>query len=175
MKITQEELERRLKGNQNLLNKLSIVPSEKGTRGNDSENRNNAGRKEEIPNAPASLRVVAGILAKAENNSAAVARKLELTPGQVRYAEKTKETALTEKQVQDLALTRLMDTLGLLTIDRIEDEKPKDIASIAANLSRVHTNLKPKESGDGNSVNIMIYAPKQRSEKEYEVLEVQSA
>ena len=189
MKITQEELNRRLGDKGNLLNKLNVglkisetpkqdfpeklIP-EVSRRGNDEFNRNDAGRKADMPNAPQSLRIVAGVLARAEGNAVRVAENLNLSNGQVRYAEK-KIDKPTEKQVQDIALTRLMDAIGLLDVDTISGEKPKDISAIAANLSRVHNNLRPKEDRGGNNVNIVMYAPRLRETKDYEVIEVQSA
>lgn len=198
MKITQEELQRRLNSSSNLVNKIrrpsaaginspSILKHEQqdkqqdneqdkiNKRGNDENNRNNAGRKEDIPNAPPSLRLVAGILSHAENNSASVARGLNLTPGQVRYADKVIEETLTEKKVQEIALNRLMDALGLLSLDRIENETPKTVSTIAANLSRIHSNLKPKESGNSNNMNVILYSPKVKNESDFECIEVQSA
>jgi hypothetical protein len=161
MKITQEELERRLKNPANLVNKIK--------RGNDENNRNNAGRLPEIPNAPKSLRIIAGVCAKIDNGNIA-ARALDITPGQARYAARTEK--LSEKRVQEVALTRLMDALGLLTPVSMLNEKPKDISSIAANLSRVHKNLAPASAVPDNQVNITIYSPKQREIKDYEVIEV---
>jgi len=185
MQITQEELERRLTEASNLCNRISRVspapPAPVGGRGNDENNRNNAGRKPEIPNAPASLRIVAGVLAKAEGNGAQVARNLKLTPGQVRYASVSDAAAsgtgkvkITEKQVQEVALNRLMDALGLLDAGAFISEKPKDISTIAANLSRVHSNLRPKDERAGDNVNITIYSPKQRRLEDFDVIEIQT-
>jgi hypothetical protein len=198
MKITQEELQRRLNSSSNLVNKISRnnlsssnsqlkheqrdnerdkINEISNKRGNDENNRNNAGRKEDIPNAPPSLRLVAGILSHAENNSASVARGLNLTPGQVRYASDATASGetLTEKKVQEIALNRLMDALGLLSLDRIENETPKTVSTIAANLSRIHSNLKPKESGNSNNMNVILYSPKVKNESDFECIEVQSA
>lgn len=171
MKISPEDLKRRLEGSltTRLLEKEN--ESKKENRGNDENNRNNAGRKEEIPNAPKSLRVVAGVLSKIDNGVEA-ARATGLTNGQARYAEKT-SNRLTEQKVQDIALTRLMDALGLLTLPAMIGEKPKDISAIAANLSRVHSNLRDREGERGNSVNVTIYAPQQKKLEDFEVIEVQ--
>ena len=181
MHITEEELKRRLKNN--LLEKLKPVSSSDvpnpapKNKGNDSENKLGAGRGA-APNAPKSLRVVAGILAKSDNGVVAAQNLSQVidakfTNEQARYAAK-QNNKLTEKEVEEVALTRLMDALGLLTIDSMVGEKPKDISIIAANLSRVHRNLKSdsREAGVGNQVQVNIYAPQQRSIKDYEVLEV---
>jgi len=188
MHITEEDLKRRLKNN--LLEKLAgktasssspkdPAPENKpSNKGNDSENKLNSGRHSDVPNAPKSLRVVAGILAKSDNGVVAAQNisqviDAKFTNEQARYAAKQNDK-LTEKEVEEVALTRLMDALGLLTIDSMVGEKPKDISIIAANLSRVHKNLKSDshEAGAGNQVQVNIYAPQQRSIKDYEVLEV---
>jgi hypothetical protein len=183
MKISLEELNRRLTSEKNIVNTLPAKKSEKfsetpgrspeKSKGNDSTNKNNCGRLPELPNAPKSLRVVAGVCARVDNGVIA-SNAFGLTPGQVRYAAKDQQTKLTEKQVQETALICLMDTLGLLTADRIADEKPKDISAIAANLSRVHSNLRPREDVSSNNVQVNIYTPKQRRVDEYDVIEVQT-
>jgi hypothetical protein len=173
MQITQEELNRRLNSTKNL--SVQLNASSAARRGNDANNRNNSGRKAEVPNAPASLRLVAGICARADGNSCATARELDLTSGQVRYAAGAKETKLTVQKVQEVALSRLMDSLGLLNPDEISGEKPKDISIIAANLSRVHSNLRSKDDRAENAVNITIYSPQLRRVDEFECIEVQSA
>lgn len=176
MKITQEELERRLSSKTNLCNHL--INKEVPKKGNDENNRNNAGRKEDVPNAPKSLRVVAGVLSTIEGNSVTVAKSLNLSPEQVRYARNNGQVKHTEKEVQAIALTRLMDAMGLITPEDLADQKPKDLAVIAANLSRVHKNLaidtRYNEQRE-NNVNITIYSPKQRSASDYETIEVQAA
>jgi hypothetical protein len=186
MKITPEELQRRLNSSGNLLNKINkkssdaTAPNKNTTapnkKGNDEFNRNNAGRAPNIPNAPEGLRIVAGTLSAAGETATKVAEALNLSPPQVRYAEKSKipQIKVTEKAVQEIALTRLLDAAGLLDIDRIINEKPKDIASIAANLSRVYSNLRDKNSSSGdNQVVVNIYSPRQKREQDYEVIEVQ--
>lgn len=187
MQITEEDLKRRL--GKNLLTKLDrhlgdAVASEASesekkpsNKGNDSENKLNAGRGAD-PNAPKSLRVVAGILAKADNGVIAAQNisqviDAKFTNEQARYAAK-QNNKITEKEVEEIALTRLMDALGLLTIDSMIGEKPKDLSIIASNLSRVHKNLKPDAAASGAAaqVQVTIYAPQQRSIQDYEVLEV---
>ena len=166
MRITQEELLRRLNNPNNLVNKL---PSKKG---NDADNRNNAGRKPDLPNAPKSLRVVAGVLSKIDNGVAA-SHATGLTNGQARYAAKQVETKLTVKHVEEIALTRLMDALGLITPESMEGEKPKDLSIIAANLSRVHRNVSAdSRTSSETQVNVTIYAPKQRTLSDFESIEV---
>jgi hypothetical protein len=65
-----------------------------------------------------------------------------------------------------------MDALNLLTPISMEGEKPKDISSIAANLSRVHSNLRDRDGERGANVNVTIYSPKQKELKDYESIEV---
>ena len=181
MQITEEDLKRRLE--KNLLTKLGSKTEEKSDaaaskKGNDSENKLNAGRGAD-PNAPKSLRVVAGILAKADNGVIAAQNisqviDAKFTNEQARYAAK-QNNKITEKEVEEIALTRLMDALGLLTIDSMIGEKPKDLSIIASNLSRVHKNLRPDSVSGAvapGAVQVTIYAPQQRSIQDYEVLEV---
>ena len=172
MKITQEDLLRRLKDPSNLVNRTTSISEEKKKKGNDSDNSLGAGRKPDLPNAPESLRKVASVCAAADGSCVTSAAALGLTNGQVRYAAKNEPTKLTEKKVQEVALTRLMDALGLLDADSLLNEKPKDLSIIASNLSRVHNNLRPRDERDGNSVVVQIYAPQQKKLSDYDVIEI---
>jgi len=182
MKITPEELQRRLRSSNNLCNRLNPNSPQKSKKGNDSNNRNNCGRVSDVPNAPIEIRNVAAILSAAENNAAKVSRGLDgiLSPEQVRYADKTliqRDNKLSIKEVQDVALTRLMDSMGLLTVEDISSESPKNISIIAANLSRVHSNLRERIDDTGKEagkVVINLYTPEQKKIEDYDVIEVRT-
>jgi hypothetical protein len=166
MQISEEELKRRLGTDKNLVNKLR--------RGNDADNRNDAGRLPDIPNAPESLRAVAGITAKLDGNATKTAEALGLTKGQVLYAVKENDP-IDEKKVQEVALSRLMDSLKLLTPVSMINEKPKSLSSIAADLSRVHRNLTPIHGeAAASGVTINIYSPKRRELNDYESIEIKT-
>ena len=158
MLISEEELNRRLASPKNLVNSLHVVKS--------------ISRKYS-PRAPESLRVVAGTLAHIDGSVPAVAREMGLSARQVEVAKKLPAVKTSVERVQDLALDMLIDSLGLLTPERVCEEKAKDISAIAANLSRVYSNVRPA-SAEENRTQILIYAPRQRSVEDFEVVEVRA-
>jgi hypothetical protein len=70
------------------------------------------------------------------------------------------------RRVHDAALEKLLDTIDIIDVDRIADEKPKVQADIAKSLSSVvkDTGIKPEGSTIGQ---VIIYSPKIRDISEY--------
>jgi hypothetical protein len=77
--------------------------------------------------------------------------------------------------VQELALLKTIEVLGLLDADDIAGEKPRDRAAIAASLSRVYSNVRPAATGNANAVQFVVYAPSIKSDKHFEVVEASVA
>lgn len=75
-----------------------------------------------------------------------------------------------QEAIKDTALTKLMDCLGLLTIDKLVDLKASEISRVAANMSKVAANIEERSSAV--PVNITIYTPQPRSEAKYKVVDV---
>lgn len=72
--------------------------------------------------------------------------------------------------IQDLAITKLMDTLNLL--DPSDMEKPRDKIALLSGLSSLVEKISPKKEDENvKQVHLHLYAPKQRTEKDYEVIE----
>lgn len=77
-------------------------------------------------------------------------------------------------EAQEKAAEKLLSALGLLTEDKLERVKPKDLSSIAADMSRIIEKTTPKQ-GIQAGTQILIYAPKQQiTEDKYEVIEVKN-
>lgn len=74
-------------------------------------------------------------------------------------------------RAQEKAAERLMSALGFITDDKLENVKARDLSGIAADMSRIIEKTSPK-SGNSGGTNIVIYAPNQKSEEAYEVIEV---
>lgn len=73
---------------------------------------------------------------------------------------------------QEKAAEKLLSALGLLTPEKLENVKAKDLSSIAADMSRIIEKTTPKQAGTAGT-QILIYAPKQQvTEEKYEVIEV---
>jgi hypothetical protein len=71
------------------------------------------------------------------------------------------------------ARLKLLQALEELTPERISKAKIKDIASITKDLSTIARDMDSVNQGkDGNSVKVMVYAPRLRDEEEFEVITV---
>lgn len=76
--------------------------------------------------------------------------------------------------VQEKAVDALLASIGLLTEEKMENLGAKDLSAVASNMSKVVSNLEPKdkEGSKGGGVNITIYAPKTMKEEHFEVVKV---
>lgn len=79
------------------------------------------------------------------------------------------ESAINE--VKDLALQRLMTSLGLLTDDKLSGCSAKDLSVIASNMGRVVEKVSPKVEQPDN-INFVIYAPELKQERAFETVEI---
>jgi len=85
-----------------------------------------------------------------------------------------KATLAKKQTIQDIAMEKLLKTLGFISEDKLEKGSAKDLSSVAANLSKVHSNLEPKvATSDGSPrVQVILFQPKPLSESHFEVVDV---
>lgn len=85
-----------------------------------------------------------------------------------------KATLAKTKTIQDVAMDKLLHTLGFITDEKLEKAEAREVAGVAANLSKVYSNLQPKETNNngGNHVQVVLFQPKPLSEKHFDVQEV---
>jgi hypothetical protein len=75
------------------------------------------------------------------------------------------------ERVRELALDKLMESLGLLTEEKVKKSTARDISVVAANMSRVVENVTPKQVG-GN-VQLVLYAPNRvANESDFAIVEI---
>lgn len=211
MYISQEQLDKRLNSNNNLLNvlkekvtptdyshiKIAPIPSLNPPPVNSNlPNENDKQRAARIarhhidhsklhgeytvnPNISNDIvRSTIGILAETGTSSKAIQTEFAVTKNQIIGAKKSKRLKKQIEQgkdkVSELAIDRLMATLGLLTPDKMLNEKPKDLSIIAANISSVVARMKPPEEKKDthNGVTIQVLAPQIRDVSSYPVIEV---
>lgn len=76
-------------------------------------------------------------------------------------------------QIQDVAMTKLLESLGMITNEKLDKAKATDLSSIAANMSKVVSNVRgDKKVGDGVQVNVQVFAPEIRPERVFRTIEV---
>jgi len=88
-----------------------------------------------------------------------------------RYDEVVEESEVKLKTVRSEAIDKLMIALGLLNISNLKDQKARDLAGIAANLSKVAANMEPR-SPINNQIQVVVYSPNQKNVEDFRVVEV---
>jgi len=84
-----------------------------------------------------------------------------------------KSKATTRDDIEKLALSRTLATLGILTESDIECLGAKDKADVAMKLSKVADNMRPKDGPTSdNRIQVVINAPPMREKVHYDVIEV---
>jgi hypothetical protein len=87
-------------------------------------------------------------------------------------AETDKTRNATRDDIEKLALSRTLATLGILTESDIECLGAKDKADVAMKLSKVADNMRPKDVTSDNRIQVVINAPPVREKVHYDVVEV---
>lgn len=176
MQINQEELRRRLLSTKNLA--VSLPDSGGDSNVNESQGPAIPVQAPEKPRKPCiETKIVAGSLASQGESPSQIAREFGLSTSQVNSAKNSYNPKIrgpiqsSLERVQELAIEKLMLALGLMTSDKFETANLKDLSIITANLSRVIE--KTTEHNDAAaSFQLIIYAPEQRTERSYRVIDV---
>lgn len=75
--------------------------------------------------------------------------------------------------VSDRALEIILASMNHLTDDALATQKPKDLAGIAKDMAVIHEKTQPKQvSNTVNGPQFIVYAPRTKSEEEYDIIEV---
>jgi hypothetical protein len=163
MFITEDQVEKRLNSSKNLLNIL-----------NKNSHVELPKREVEKKLESIDLQVIAGSLGKLIGVKE-TSESLGISKEQVRAARDSKPLrSLVEQRVLDveeLALQRTIEALGLLGPECMARENPKDIASIAANMSRIVSNIRKDKGQVNNNTQFIVYAPSLKMESDYGIIE----
>lgn len=85
--------------------------------------------------------------------------------------EDTRARVLNERHnIADVAVSKLMDTLGLFNPENIEKESDKVRA--AQSLATIVEKMTPSGKGEGTQIKLILYAPKSRAIEKYDVIDV---
>lgn len=171
MLLDKAELERRLNSGNNILNKLP--KRDQSTRVPLHITKQNGTK-----NIPTPLKIVAGVLAKTEP-AKEIAEAFDMSVGSVRRAANSdnKEVSAaverTTAKIRDMALDKLMQSLGIIDDTTLADCSAKDASQVARNLATVVNQLSPKDQHQSGAT-LIIYAPRQKSEEQYQTIDVQA-
>lgn len=142
------------------------------------------------PNTPESLRKIIGENAIEEGSNAtkAMTRALGISDSSLSaYKQGAHSTAnynqpnpellqhvnRTREKIVKKARSRLHAALNSLTPEKLKDEKPRDLAAIAKDMSAIVKDFEPRSDDEGKGKNaLIIYAPTLINEARFESIEV---
>jgi len=162
MRINENDLERRLNSSRNLVNKVQLQFMKPA--------RNGRGTS-----VPTSLKIAAGALA-IQTSVTETSEALGISKSVVRESMDSKNPIVRDgvdsaiEKVQNLALDRLITSLGLMTNDKLEEGSLKELSRVSADMSRIVANTAPRSQVA--NVQLVIYSPTQRDEKSYDIIDV---
>lgn len=73
--------------------------------------------------------------------------------------------------VQERAIELLLNSIGVITPEKLAKLNAKDASVVASNASKIVQNCAPQVMND-NRIQVVMYAPKQKELKDYEEVEV---
>ena len=178
-----KESDERLNSDDNIAAKVRVEPLHKG------------GKKHGDANLSPMMRTLIGAAAEVDGNNASTARTFGCSDravanyklGRTSHSESIDPVARSEVQeqvevltdkregIKDKALSRL-DSLfdGPISAENLDTLKPREGISAAKDLATVIDRVTPKDNIQDNRVQFVIFAPRQREEKEYETVDVEA-
>lgn len=167
---TEEQVNERLSSKRNLVNRfgipnVSIIPLERP--GNKEKPKLEQDQKDEIAFRSRSGEKQKDLAKEFGVSQSAIG---EIEQGRTKVNEAKVEARLNE--VRDVAMTKLLESLGYISSEKLDKCKATDLSSIAANMSKVVSNVTTKSNETGPIVNVNVFAPELRNEKTFKVIEV---
>lgn len=107
-----------------------------------------------------------------------ISEEFGVTENQIKGARDSKNEDIKKRietaknKVSEIALDRLMLSLGLMTPEVLTNTKPKDLSVVMANLSSVVSRMKSEESEKAASINLNVYVPETKQLENYSVIDV---
>jgi len=87
-------------------------------------------------------------------------------------SERSAKVAERIESIKDTALSKLMQSLGLIDEGKMSDLDAVKLSQISTNMSRVVNNMILSPAATGAQVNITIYAPEAKKEASYKTIDV---
>ena len=161
MLINLEQAEIRETSENNLMNKLMREKTREGVKNLDSDQKVSLAVDSNVTSISEA--------AKNHNVSRATAQKYSQLKGM-----SEEEKSLVEQKLsttRSVAIDKLMLTLGLISLDDLRNQDARQLSVIAANLSKVASNMNPVERTH-SAVQVVVYGPRQKEVDEYKIIEV---
>jgi hypothetical protein len=147
------------------------------------------GRGKGNPNTPESLRKIIGenSVEEGRNGTKALTRAFGISDSSLSaYANGATSCATYNQPNKDLAnhvnkmrekivkkaRNRLHCALNGITPEKLADEKPRDLAAIAKDMSSIIKDFEPRTEGDSAPKALIIFAPQLAQESKFEVIDM---
>ena len=172
--ITEDKVKERLESPNNLANRFSITPPVKVVE------KRGVGMPHGKKILPTFIKNTMVIMDRGGVKQREIGKEFDVSQGAVSSIA-TGKTHYDHEQVgrklgvmRDLALEKLMDTMGLISEDKLIKVDAVGLSKIAQNLANVVKVTLPKEDkmGNGGSIQLTVYAPQLAMERDYEVIDV---
>lgn len=195
MRISQDELERRLSSNKNLA-RSPFSPSDGGMTAESTDippsttsithkQKEKTGPQKGAKYVTEETREIIGMRAALGESRAALAKEYGKSYGSIQSyengtgrgtanpptLERREAIAKREEVIRDVALTKLMQAFNLLDEDKLSELDAHKLSGAIANISRVAANLRAPETNQIQA-NIVIYSPEVRSDDKFKVIDV---
>lgn len=95
-----------------------------------------------------------------------------LNPSSGKDSELVDHKAKTIEKIETQARSKILSALGLLTDDKIDECKARDISGVAKDLSGVIKNLQPETGVTSQPMQVLIYSPRKSKEEDFDVIDL---
>lgn len=184
--ITEDECKRRLENPKNILPKLKVKPFERNEKTEvQIKKLHNGGRRKGSTQIPSMLREIVGTAAQfdkaknvAETFGISTQEAYHLKEG-MRSSNKP-DPELRDKidrnigVIKDRALEKLMDAMGAITTDEIQNAKLLEKSAVAKDMASIMEKVSDKSEAEdhSNQIHFHIYGPNLKSEEDFEVIDI---
>lgn len=83
-----------------------------------------------------------------------------------------KHTNSARTKISEAAQKILLASIDSITPEKLAAAKLREVAGVARDMSAVVKNIEPSSEGDGTNVQFVLFAPRVKEEKEYEIIDV---
>lgn len=95
-----------------------------------------------------------------------------LNPKSGKDPELVDHKAKTIERIEIQARSKILSALGLLTDEKIDEGKARDISGVAKDLSGVIKNLQPESGVSSQPMQVLIYSPRKSKEEDFDVIDL---
>lgn len=171
MRLTSEQAEKRLNSEDNL---ARFAVPEKEVKEIVIHNAGNTHK----PKLPPAIRTEIAVRSRMGESQKSLAREFGVSQPAISAIERGRTNSDEDKvdetlnKVRDIALNKLMSSLGLISDEKLAQCSPTQLAGIANQISNVVERSLPKSAAGRGDVNLIIYTPEIRDEHKYKVVEI---